>query len=169
VSNAVSIAGGAVSVVLGSGAAELAGLLRHTPATVIVNRQWEAGMGSSLRAAMARLPGAPGAVLVLLADQVAVSVEDLRKLVAASRRNPEAIVAASYGGTLGAPAVFPRRCFTALGELRGDQGARLLIQRELDTLVRVALPNGAIDIDHPEDLLQLEARRRRRSTPINDD
>ncbi|MET0291789.1 MAG: NTP transferase domain-containing protein, partial [Steroidobacteraceae bacterium] len=37
VSNAVSIAGGAVSVVLGSGAAELAGLLRHTPATVIVN------------------------------------------------------------------------------------------------------------------------------------
>lgn len=169
VSNAVSIAGGAVSVVLGSGAAELASLLRHTPATVIVNRQWEEGMGSSVRAAMARLPGAPAAVLLMLADQVVVSVEDLRKLIAAWRRNPEAIVASSYGGTLGAPAVFPRRCFAALGALRGDQGARVLIQRELDTLVRVPLPNGAIDIDHPEDLLQLEARRRRTSLAINDD
>jgi CTP:molybdopterin cytidylyltransferase MocA len=61
--------------------------------------------------------------------------------------------------------VFPRRCFGALGELRGDQGARVLIQRELDTLVRVPLPNAAVDIDRPEDLLELEARRRRTSLP----
>jgi CTP:molybdopterin cytidylyltransferase MocA len=160
VANAVSIAGGAVSVVLGSGASELAGLLRHTPATVVINRHWEEGMGSSLRTAMARLPGAPEAVLVMLADQIALNVDDLRKLVAGWRRNPQAVVAASYGGALGAPAVFPRRCFSALGELRGDQGARVLIQRELDTLVRVPLPNAAIDIDRPEDLLELEARRR---------
>jgi molybdenum cofactor cytidylyltransferase len=168
VTNAVSIAGGSVSVVLGSGAAELAALLRHTPATVIVNREWEEGMGSSLRAAMTRLPGAPDAVLVMLADQIALTVEDLRRLVAGWRRNPASVVAASYGGSLGAPAVFPRRCFAALAELRGDQGARLLIQRELDTLVRVPLPNAAIDIDRPEDLLELEARRRRRSLPIPD-
>jgi hypothetical protein len=83
-------------------------------------------------------------------------------------RNPEAIVAASYGGTLGVPAIFPRRCFTALGELRGDQGARVLIQRELDTLVRVPLPNAAIDIDRPEDLLELETRRRR-PPPVAED
>lgn len=165
VANAVSLAGGAVSVVLGSGAGELAGLLRHTPATVIVNRQWEEGMGSSLRTAMSRLPGAPEAVLVMLADQAALTVEDLRRLVAGWRRNPDSVVAASYSGTVGAPALFPRRCFAALGALRGDEGARLLLQRELDTLVRVPLPNAAIDIDEPEDLLQLEARRRRTSLP----
>ncbi len=168
VANAVSLAGGAVSVVLGSGAAELAGLLRHTPATVVVNRQWEEGMGSSVRVAMARLTGAPAAVIVLLADQIAITPEDLRRLVAASRRNPEAIVAASYGGTLGVPAIFPRRCFSALGELRGDQGARVLIQRELDTLVRVPLPNAAIDIDRPEDLLELETRRREPRPPAGE-
>jgi CTP:molybdopterin cytidylyltransferase MocA len=165
VANAVSLAGGAVSVVLGAGASELAGLLRHTPATVIVNRQWEEGMGSSLRTAMSRLPGAPDAVLVMLADQAALTVEDLRRLVAGWRRNPDSVVAASYSGTVGAPALFPRRCFAALGALRGDEGARLLLQRELDTLVRVPLPNAAIDIDQPEDLLQLEARRRRTSLP----
>ena len=109
------------------------------------------------------MPGAPGAVLVMLADQIAVTVEDLRRLVASWRRNPAAISAATYGGVLGVPAVFPRRCFAALGELRGDQGARLLIQREWDTLARVPMPNAAIDIDVPEDLLEVEARRRRQS------
>jgi molybdenum cofactor cytidylyltransferase len=165
VANAASVAGHAVSVVLGSSANELAALLRHTPATVVVNRQWEEGMGSSLRTAITRLPGAPDAVLVMLADQIAVTVEDLRRLVATWRRNPAAIVAATYGGGLGVPAVFPRRCFAALGELRGDQGARLLIQREWDTLARVPMPNAAIDIDVPEDLLEVEARRRRASGP----
>jgi len=165
VANAVSLAGGAVSVVLGSGASELAGLLRHTPATVVVNRQWEEGMGSSLRAAMSRLPGAPEAVLVMLADQAAVTQEDLRRLVAGWRRNPDSLVAASYSGIAGPPALFPRRCFGALGALRGDEGARLLLQRESDTLVRVPMPNAAVDIDQPEDLLMLEARRRRTSLP----
>jgi molybdenum cofactor cytidylyltransferase len=165
VSNAVSIAGGAVTVVLGSSASELASLLRHTPATVVINRDWEEGMGSSLRVAMSRLPGAPAAVLVMLADQIAVSVEDLRRLVAGWRRNPDSVAAASYAGTLGAPAVFPRRCYGALAEVRGDQGARPLLHRELDTLVRVPLPNAAVDIDVPEDLLSLEARRTRRTLP----
>jgi CTP:molybdopterin cytidylyltransferase MocA len=160
VTHAASLAGHAVTVVLGSGANELAGLLRHTPATVVVNRSWEEGMGSSLRAGMARLPGTPAAVLVMLADQIAVTLEDLRRLTAAWRRNPQAVSAASYDGIVGVPAVFPRRCFTALGEQRGDKGARQLLQRELDTLVRVPMPHAAIDIDIPEDLLQLEARRR---------
>ena len=73
-------------------------------------------------------------------------------------------MAASYAGIVGPPALFPRRCFAALGGLRGDEGARVLLQRELDTLVRVPLPNAAIDIDEPEDLLQLEARRHRTTT-----
>lgn len=160
VSRAASVAGHGVCVVLGSGAAELAPLLRHSPATVVVNRQWEEGIGSSLRAGMARVSGGAAAVMVVLADQAAVTLDDLRRLLATWRRNPDAIAAAVYDGIAGVPAVFPRRCFAALGEMRGDQGARLLIQRELDRLVRVPMPNAAVDIDTPEDLLELEARRR---------
>lgn len=163
VANAVSVAGAAVTVVLGAHAAELAGLLRHTPATVLVNRNWEEGMGGSLRLAVNRLPGAPDGVLVMLADQLAVSVEDLRRLVAAWRRNPESMIAATYGNVVGVPAIFPRRFFPAMVGLRGDQGARVLLQRDPGVVVRVPLPNAAIDIDVPEDLLELEARRRRTS------
>src|ERR1700732_2253986 len=58
VSRAVSVAGAATIVVLGARAAELAPLLTHTPATIVINRDWREGMGSSIRAGVARLPAA---------------------------------------------------------------------------------------------------------------
>jgi molybdenum cofactor cytidylyltransferase len=167
VANAVDIAGHATTVVLGSGAADLAGLLRHTPASVIVNRDWAEGMGSSIRCAVAKLPGSCAGALILLADQVAVTRDDLLRLAAAWRRNPDSIVAASYAATAGVPAIFPRWSFPALGELHGDQGARLLLHRHSDRLLRVPMSNAAVDIDTPEDLLEVEARRRRYDAPTS--
>lgn len=165
VARAVAVSGHAVTVVLGSGAAELSGLLRHSPATVLVNREWAEGIGSSLRAAVNTLPGSCDAVLVVLADQVAVTTEDLKRLVAAARQRPESIVAASYAGTMGVPAVFPRWCFAALAGLRGDEGARALLHRYLDRVVRVPVPNAEIDVDTPEDLLNVVAREPRQAPP----
>src|SRR5579863_6092273 len=64
VSRAVEVAGQAVTVVLGANAAELAPLLRHTPATVVINRDWAEGMGSSVRTGVARVPAAADAALL---------------------------------------------------------------------------------------------------------
>ena len=166
VANAVSIAGHAVTVVLGSGAMELASLLRHSPASVIVNRDWEEGMGSSVRTAITRLQGGCDGVLLVLADQIAVTTDDLQRLAGAWRRRPDAIIAASYSMTVGVPAIFPSWCFPQLAELRGDEGARSLLHRHPDQLVRVPMANAAIDIDEPEDLLKVEAKRRRKTPPI---
>jgi CTP:molybdopterin cytidylyltransferase MocA len=58
-------------------------LLAHSPASVIVNRNWEEGMGSSLRFGVASLPPGCAAVLVLLGDQVGVNADDLKRLAAA--------------------------------------------------------------------------------------
>jgi molybdenum cofactor cytidylyltransferase len=91
----------------------------------------------------------------MLADQAAVTAEDLRRLVLTWRRQPEYIAAARYGVTTGVPAIFPRSSFPDLGSLRGDVGARLLLQRNPDRVVRVPMASAAIDIDTPEDLLAL--------------
>src|SRR5580692_3150975 len=56
VSRAVEIAGQSVTVVLGANAAQLAPLLRHTPASVVINRDWSEGMGSSVRTGIAQVP-----------------------------------------------------------------------------------------------------------------
>jgi molybdenum cofactor cytidylyltransferase len=157
VSRAVEIAGAATIVVLGAYAAELAPLLSHTPATVVVNRDWREGIGSSIRTAMARLPSTCGGVMIVLADQAAVTAQDLQRLVSAWKRQPEYVAAALYSGSTGVPAIFPRARFTELAELRGDLGARMLLQRNPDRVVRVPMDSAALDIDTPEDLLSLDA------------
>ncbi|MGH8139679.1 MAG: nucleotidyltransferase family protein [Steroidobacteraceae bacterium] len=156
VARAVDVAGSAVIVVLGARAAELAPLLTHTPASVVINRDWREGMASSIRAGVARLPPSCSAVLLILADQPAVTAEDLKRLAGAWRRQPQYIAAARYGSTTGVPAIFPRSTFSDLAALRGDIGARLVLQRNPDRVVRVPMASAAIDIDTPEDLLALD-------------
>ncbi len=156
VARAVEIAGQSVTVVLGANAADLAPLLRHTGASMVINRDWSEGMGSSVRAGVAGIPAAADGALLMLADQPAVTADDLRRLVNTWRGQPNHIVAAQYAGTAGVPAIFPREDFAALSALRGDAGARALLRRGGDRLVRVPLPSAAIDIDTPEDLLKLQ-------------
>jgi molybdenum cofactor cytidylyltransferase len=156
VSRAVEIAGHSVTVVLGSGAVELSALLRHSPASILVNRNWEEGIGSSIRTAVGRLPGSCAGVLIALADQAAVTTEDLRRLAGSWRAHPDHIVAAQYAGITGVPAVFPAWCFPELIELRGDQGAQFLFHRHTERTLRVPIPGAALDIDTPEDLLGIE-------------
>ncbi len=155
VANATEVAGRAVTVVLGAHASELTPLLRHSSASVIVNREWAEGIGSSIRAAIARLPSSCEGVLITLADQAAVTVDDLTRLIAAWRSNPGSIVAARYDGTIGVPAIFPRADLAGLAALRGDRGARHLLRSRSDRVIGIELTNASIDIDTPEDLLRL--------------
>jgi molybdenum cofactor cytidylyltransferase len=156
VSRAVELAGHSVTVVLGANSAELAPLLRHSPASVAINRDWSEGIASSIREGLTHAPATADGVLIALADQAAVTTEDLRRLAGAWRRNSNSIAAAQYAGAVGVPAIFPRWCFRELNELRGDRGAQALLQRHVDRLIRLPMPSAELDIDRPEDLLALE-------------
>jgi molybdenum cofactor cytidylyltransferase len=155
VSNAAAVAGHAVTVVIGAHAQELTRLLAHSPASVVVNRHWEEGMASSLRIGLAAVPASASAVLVILGDQVAVSVDDLKRLINAWNGHDTVIASAVYQGHAGVPAIFPRWSFSELRELRGNRGARMIIERHAQRLVHVQMPNAAIDLDTPEDLAAL--------------
>lgn len=156
VSRAVELAGHSVTVVLGANAGELAPLLRHSPASIAVNRDWSEGIASSIREGLAHAPATADGLLIALADQAAVTTEDLRRLAGLWRRDPASIATAQYAGAVGVPAIFPRWCFRELNELRGDRGAQVLLQRHTDRLVRLPMPSAELDIDRPEDLLALE-------------
>lgn len=159
VTHAAEVAGNALIVVLGARAAELAPLLKHSAGCVVVNHEWREGVASSIRAGVARLPAACNGVMLLLADQAAVTADDLKRLAGAWRRQPHCIAAARYAGTIGVPAIFPRALFRELSELRGDTGARPLLRRYRDRVVGVPMASAAIDVDTPEDLLALEVRK----------
>jgi molybdenum cofactor cytidylyltransferase len=159
VTRAAEVTGNALIVVLGSQAAELASLLKHSASTIVVNHEWREGLASSIRTGVAHLPAACSGAMLLLADQAAVSADDLKRLAGSWRRQPQCIAAAMYAGDIGVPAIFPRTSFRELCELRGDVGARVLLRRNSDRLVRVPMESAAIDLDTPEDLLALQAPR----------
>ena len=152
---AAEVVGHALIVVLGARAAELTPLLKQSPASVVINREWSEGLASSIRAGIARLPASADGAMLMLADQARVTAEDLRRLADAWRRQPLCVAAARYGATVGVPAIFPRHLFGELRELRGDTGARALLQRHADRLTRVSMASAGFDLDTPEDLLEL--------------
>lgn len=158
VSNAVAVTGQAVTVVIGAHAQTLTHLLKRSSASWVLNRAWEEGLASSIRSGIAALPMGCEATLILLGDQVAVTVDDLKRLVSAWNGEPGAIAAAQYDQQVGVPAIFPAFCFSELAALRGDQGAKAVLNRYRDRVVRVAMPNAAIDLDTPEDLERLIQR-----------
>jgi molybdenum cofactor cytidylyltransferase len=156
VAHAVSLSGHAVTVVLGAHASELSRLLAHSSASTVINREWEEGMASSIRRGMEALPSGCEAVLILLGDQVGVTADDLRRLASAWNGEPSVIAASVYDQHLGVPAIFPHVFFKELAELRGESGARVIIERNQYRVNRVPMANAAIDLDTPEDLQRLQ-------------
>ena len=128
-------------VVLGPEALRLMLVVRRLQcgARIVANANWKRGMATSLRAGLAAVPRQARAALVLLVDQPRV----------------DAPAAAHYAGRTGVPAVLPRRDWREVRALRGDEGARALLRDRRVTLVE--MPEAALDVDTPEDLLGLRA------------
>jgi molybdenum cofactor cytidylyltransferase len=142
-------------VVLGAGAQEIAPFLAGYELNVIQNLNWQSGMASSIRCAVefveTMFPDV-GQMMLALVDQPYVEAEDYYALVEAAEAEPQKVVAAYYGGQAGAPMVFPRAYFPALGRLAGDQGARGIVRGLGPEAIKVVpLPQAAADWDVPED------------------
>ncbi len=145
---------GPVIVVLGKDADACAAELRDLPVRIAQNQEWTEGMASSLRTGLAvflEVEPEAEAVVIMVCDQPRVNENLLRALVRQCQ-GKTSVVASSYGDTLGVPAVFARRHFPELMELRGDHGAKILLAQHADFVAAVPFPVGAIDIDAPEDL-----------------
>lgn len=138
-----------VLVVLGASAEEVAGAVRD--ADTIVADGWQEGLSASLRAGVGAA-AALGAerVVVALGDQPLLSGLAVARVLSASRAGT-AVVRASYSGVPGHPTALARATFAAIGQLRGDAGARKLAGFNV-----AEVPCGdigsAVDIDTPEDL-----------------
>ncbi len=118
-------------------------------------QDWQLGMGHSLSSAVKAAPEACNAVMVTLADQVALSRFDVCTLIKAYQQHPDRILVSEYAGQLGVPAIFPKHYFSQLGALTGDKGAKPIIEQYAKTLIRVPCSRAALDIDTVQDLAKL--------------
>jgi len=151
-----------VVVVVGFEADSVAKSLGSRPdVKVVVNPDYLAGMSTSIRTGIRALSRDSTGALLILADQIFVTPLLLRRILEAFEElgRGRKIVAASEGGLVCPPVVFPKRYFAELESLQGDQGARSLIDRHPAELLTIGVrKRGTLrDVDTPEDLA--EARR----------
>lgn len=147
-----------VTVVLGASAEQVGREADLTGHRVVVNPDWASGMGSSLRAGLAAMPGDASAVVVTLVDMPGVAAAAVARLIAAHRDGGAEVAAAAYAGHRGHPVLFAARWWADIAAgARGDAGARgfLAARPELVTLVECGDVAEPFDIDTPDDLRRL--------------
>lgn len=147
-----------IVVVLGANAINLEKELEGMDITVTHNDHWAEGMSTSLRCGLEKataLDPALDSLIFMVCDQPYVSTDLLQQLVDLQVTSGKSIVASAYQDQLGTPALFSKRVFPALLELRGDTGARKLLRQYETEVARVDFPLGHIDIDTPSDYTSL--------------
>lgn len=118
-----------------------------------INQNWQQGMGVTIASAVSLATSSH--IAVCAADQIAIKSEHYSRLVAASHKHPTCIIAAKYSERLGVPCIFPNAYFKELTNLTGDKGAKDLIVKEKRNVISIEIPEGAHDVDTPNDLKRL--------------
>jgi len=138
----------------------------------VLNNLWETGMASSVRAGVESLLSADAevdAAVLLLCDQPHVNAGVISGLVAAHRANGSPVVASTYGGSFGVPALFGRALFGELARLEGAAGAKQVIKRHAAEAHFLPFAGGEMDVDTPDDfsrLIECEKRLANRQVKI---
>ncbi|MCK2095278.1 NTP transferase domain-containing protein [Thauera aromatica] len=144
----------ALTVVLGHEAGAVEAALAGSGAGFARNPDPAQGMSSSLRVGITALADEIDAVVVLLGDMPRITAAHVDRLIEAFDPAQPAIIVPEHQGRRGNPVLWPRAFFAEMCALTGDQGARGLLERYPERVVRVAVDDEAIfiDVDRPADL-----------------
>ena len=127
----------------------------------VLNSDWETGMASSIRAGVKGLLGADAdadAAVVMLCDQPHVTADVISEIIAAHRTTGRNIVASTYGGSFGVPALFSKEFFAELERLEGSAGAKQVIHKHSTVAHFLSFPGCEVDVDTPDDFSRLTAQ-----------
>lgn len=119
---------------------------------LVVNPDPGRGLSSSLQVALARIEaleaevGAPvEGILITLVDQPLITPDHLNAVLAAGAET--GLAATSWPTAFGPPAFLCRSFFPSLKSLRADEGAKKILQDNIDRLSLVDFPQAELDVD----------------------
>lgn len=119
------------------------------------------GMAASLRKGAAWALQQPvAALMIMLPDMPEITADDLRHLIAAQATHPhEPLRACNPAHKPGHPTIFPRALLAEFMTLKGDRGARALLQRHPPRLYPLPGQRAVRDLDTPEDWADWRSQR----------
>ena len=144
-----------VLTILGHDMATVLNAMGSESGFVVVNENYENGLGTSIATAARVCRKHADAILLLLADQPLVTAEHLQALIDNWSGSNDEIVATAFTNTEGPPVLLPSGTFDDLCLLSGDKGAHALFQDDRFRLKTVRFEAASVDIDTPADLAAL--------------
>ncbi len=156
----IQATGQPIIVVLGANDQLILPFLSHLSVRVIVNTQWIEGMGTSIEAGTKYIqdeyPESEG-ILIALVDQPLITTNHFCQLIHHFQPGGKQIIlSVSATGWEGSPVIFDRYYFEDLQQLASGEGAKSVIHRYPDKVVRVIADDCLEDIDTPERYLELQ-------------
>lgn len=150
-----ALAGGIrpLSVVCGAHAARVAEIAGAAGLQCLFNEAYGNGQSTSLIVGLKAAPEGHG-LMYILGDQPLVRLESYAALAQAYAKSEALIVAPQVpGGRRGNPVIFAPQLFAEIALLRGDTGARGLIEKYRRQTLLVPLKDKGlrVDIDMPRD------------------
>lgn len=142
-----------VYVIVGHQGDQVAEALAGRPVSVVTNRDYRAGMLSSIRCGLRRLPGECDAVMVALGDQPTITGELVDEMIRCFAATKKGILLPVYRGKRGHPLLFARHYAGEILTDYDDVGLRGLVQAHADDVfeLSVSTPDVLDDVDYPED------------------
>lgn len=150
-----------VIVILGANAKQIEPEIARLPVQIVKNLEWNEGVSSSIRCGIEYIKEQflnIDGVVFLSCDQPFISPEVIEKLINTYNLTDKLMVASSYKETLGIPTLFDRSLFSELMELKGDRGAKKIINKYSNLVHIIDFPQGEIDLDTFKDYQQLISR-----------
>jgi molybdenum cofactor cytidylyltransferase len=129
---------------------------------IVHNPGWSKGQSTSIRSGLDALKPDIDGVVFLLADQPLIPVRLVQHLQDVRAKRRSWIVAPRFQGRRANPVLFGRELFSALREIQGDQGGRVLLEDPSSYPVEWVDwddPGLIVDIDSVDDLNSLQNGR----------
>ncbi len=128
--------------------------IRQSGIRIAINREYQEGLSQSLRAGLSEVGQKYASAMFLLGDQPMVNSEIINHLLTQFRQSKKGICVPIYRGTRGNPVIFSGSFFDRIRKLKGDVGARNIIQSHPRQVLRVEIndPLCFFDIDTQKDL-----------------
>ncbi|MCK4721854.1 MAG: nucleotidyltransferase family protein, partial [Dehalococcoidia bacterium] len=144
---------GSIIVVSGHNHHLLQAALKGYPVHLLLNKEYERGMLSSIQCGLSAVREDAGGVLIFLVDQPFIGAGTLEKIAAAFAEGRAGIVLPRYQGRRGHPVIISRQYFDEVFELDESIGLRQLMQQHEDDVYEVDVASSDIlrDLDTWED------------------
>ncbi len=152
IKNALLSEANAVFCVLGSEYKKVKESIKNFDIEIINNTNYNNGLSSSINAGVNHINSELyDAILIMLGDQPKIDSNYLNRLIDTFKANQNKIIASSYKNSFGVPAIFPKYAFNKLQGLKGDKGAKDVLNSNSKSIISIKADSNLFDIDTKED------------------